>query len=115
MSNTLEKRKPTSKDGRIRRGFAAIPGCQAARVVAKFGGAKRLSDIFNILGYPKDPSSVSRWTYPRDKRGTGGLIPSCAVQWVLQAARFDGIVLLAHDLDPRVTDVPVEMETPDVF
>lgn len=36
---------------------------------------------------------VRRWTYPKDRGGTGGLIPSDCQQALLEQARLRGVML----------------------
>jgi len=77
---------------------------QAERVIAKFGGPYKLSKAVAALGDPSktlNPASIYRWCYPRNKGGTGGLVPTGSLPIVLEAARFDGIFLSVDDLDPR--------------
>lgn len=76
---------------------------QAQRVIAKFGGARQLAQALSRLelGKRRDAANVYRWTYPKSKGGTGGLIPSSAMADVLEAARLDGVLLTAEDIDPR--------------
>lgn len=44
---------------------------------------------------------VRRWTYPRDKGGTGGLIPSDMQAPLLEAARKRGIKLKPDHFFPQ--------------
>ena len=37
--------------------------------------------------------SVRRWTYPEERGGTGGLVPSKAQKVLLEAARSEGVPL----------------------
>ncbi len=75
---------------------------QAEKILHKFGGANRLARIFKQLGINKNRSSIHRWTYPREKGGTGGFIPASNWGNILMAARYDGIILTTEDLDPRL-------------
>jgi hypothetical protein len=47
-----------------------------------------------------EPSRVYKWTYPKDKGGTGGIIPSACVSAVQVAAETAGIELKAEDWLP---------------
>lgn len=47
---------------------------------------------------------VRRWTYPKDRGGTGGLIPADCQQTLLSAARAKGIPLTPAHFFPE-TDV----------
>ena len=66
---------------------------QAARIIAKFGGADSLASAIG-----RDPSTIYRWANP--KAFTRGLIPSSAVFDILGAAAFHGIKLTAEDWFP---------------
>jgi hypothetical protein len=68
---------------------------QARRIFQKFGNARRLAQAIGC-----QPSTVYRWDYPKDKGGTGGLIPSSALPEVLEAARQAGIFITSDDLYP---------------
>ena len=72
---------------------------QAARIIAKFGGAYKLSRALTALGpaHARNPSVIFRWTYPKVKGGTNGRIPSGAVDDVKAAARLEGIYLTPED------------------
>ena len=78
------------------------PDCQAWRVFDRFGGVARTVQALRDLGpeHERTRSTLYRWTYPRERYGTGGLIPASAMPSVLQAARLHGIVIRAEDLYP---------------
>jgi hypothetical protein len=78
------------------------PLTQAERVLFKFGGARSLAAILKSIGRPISPSAIYKWTYPANRDGTGGLIPTRALSDVMAAARAEGIYLSSEDLDPRV-------------
>jgi hypothetical protein len=86
-----------------RRQAIAKPGAltQAGRIFVKFGGAMRLSEILTQIGRPRAYATVFRWDYPKEKGGTGGIIPGSAWPSIMLAARFEGIFLSSEDLDPR--------------
>lgn len=90
----MTKQRSTAPDGTVLEN-------QAERVLRKFGGARRLAAILKMLGRERDPATIYKWTYPRSKRGTGGLVPSSAWGDVLAAMRFEGLQLLPEDMDPR--------------
>lgn len=73
---------------------------QAQRVIDKFGGSpegiKRLA-----RGLDCSVHAIYRWTYPTDRGGTGGLVPSRAMQKIVVLAREEGIFLDAEDTDPH--------------
>ena len=68
---------------------------QAQRVIARFNGAPNLA---RALGCHE--STVFKWTYPRAKQGSDGIIPSCAMKRVMRVARAEGILLTPEDLYP---------------
>jgi len=54
----------------------------AKSVIEKFGGIKALASAIN-----KDPATIYRWTYPKIKGGTGGLIPTSSLNKITEAAQ----------------------------
>ncbi|MEH6502983.1 MAG: amino-acid N-acetyltransferase [Cycloclasticus sp.] len=60
----------------------------SAFIIHKFGGVKPLAAAIN-----KDPATIYRWTYPKSKGGTGGIIPSSAIGKITEAARLLNITL----------------------
>lgn len=68
---------------------------QAARIIKKFGGARRLAPLIG-----KDPSAVYKWDYPLAKGGTGGIIPTRMQAKVRDAADLLGIELTSEDWKP---------------
>lgn len=68
---------------------------QAERIIDKFNGRYNLA---RLIG--KQPSTIYRWTYPRSKGGTGGLIPNKDLPLIRKAAREQGIYLTEKDLYP---------------
>jgi len=71
---------------------------QAERVIAKFGGARKLAKALAL-----DPSTVYKWTYPREKQGTGGVVPNNKIPALLAAARAEGILFTPAELWPGET------------
>lgn len=67
----------------------------AQRVIEKFGSARKVAKAMQI-----NVTTVYRWTYPRSKGGSDGLIPTEALRGVLMAARLEGIVLTPEELLP---------------
>lgn len=77
---------------------------QAGRVIAKFKNARNLAAMMqDVTGKRCDPSRIYRWMHPKEKGGTGGMIPSSAMPDVLKCARLSGVVLTEADLNPRAT------------
>lgn len=71
---------------------------QAKRVIAKLGGAYSAARISGL-----EVSAIYRWTYPKERGGTEGLIPAASLARVIDAAAKEGIELTSEDLDPRLT------------
>lgn len=67
----------------------------AARVIAKFGGAKAVSEVIH-----RARQNVERWTKPRDKGGTGGLIPADHMVELARHAAATGLPLRFEDFFP---------------
>lgn len=65
----------------------------ARKVIQRFGGVRPLARILDV-----DPSTVSRWQQPRERRGQAGLIPAQYQGPILRSARQHGIPLSAEDL-----------------
>lgn len=68
---------------------------QAERLIAKFGGYAQLAAAIDV-----DRTTVYKWTYPRVKGGTDGVVPSFALGKIRKAARFHGVLLTDDDLSP---------------
>lgn len=62
----------------------------AQKVIEKCGGPQVVAEMVGV-----HVSNVHRWTYPKARGGTDGLIPSQQQQALLTAARARGI-----ELDP---------------
>lgn len=65
-------------------------------VIARFGSAQRVAEALGV-----HVSRVHRWTYPRERGGSDGIIPSRHHRPLLDAAKAAGIKLKADDLIPR--------------
>lgn len=52
-------------------------------------------------GYRINTSTVYKWTYPKSKGGSGGLIPTQSWPAVFDAARRAGLTITPSDIDPR--------------
>jgi hypothetical protein len=82
---------------------------QAQRIVDKFGGVPALIKALKLAAKEtgrealiRNKSSVYRWLLPREKGGTGGLIPTSALPDVLRAAVIEGIYLNEKDIYPGI-------------
>ncbi|HEV7266522.1 MAG TPA: hypothetical protein VGN83_16605 [Falsiroseomonas sp.] len=65
----------------------------AATVLARFGGSGPLAQLLRL-----DRSAVHRWALPKQRGGSGGLIPARHHQRLLALAAEQGIALTAADL-----------------
>ncbi|SFJ68745.1 helix-turn-helix domain-containing protein [Methylobacterium brachiatum] len=64
----------------------------AEKIIAKFDGARSLAHAIGVK-----PSAVYRWTYPRERGGTGGYVPTAHIPKIKDAADLLGVVLTAED------------------
>lgn len=71
---------------------------QAQRVMKKFGGPRRLQQALAAVGRELSLTTVYRWKMPREKGGTGGMIPSCNLPFLIKAGRLQGIIISEKDL-----------------
>lgn len=62
-------------------------------VIRKFGGVMALSREIS-----RSPSSISKWRFPRKRKGCGGLIPSRVQPLILAASNRLGLGLSPADL-----------------
>lgn len=83
---------------------------QAARIIAKFGNARGLAAAIARHTSWKSiaPSNVYRWNYPKEKGGTGGIIPTASQPFVIEAARLEGVFITTEDWDPRPRALPTK-------
>ena len=73
---------------------------QADRIIAKFGGPKKLYAALRRLPDPRQHrglAQIYRWNHTRTAGGTGGLVPSSAIADVKEAARLEGVVIQPSD------------------
>lgn len=80
-----------------------IESTQVDRIVSKFGGWKALWKALVTAGFERDLTALYRWSYPKEKGGAGGVVPTHSMHQVLEAARLEGVHLTTEDLDPRVS------------
>lgn len=64
----------------------------ASRIIAKCGGHQQVADMLEV-----HVSRCHRWTYPKTRGGTDGLIPLRQQQKLIEAARARGIELSPAD------------------
>ena len=82
----------------------------AATVLARVGGAGPLAQLLRL-----DRSAVHRWALPKDRGGSGGLIPARHHQRLLALAAAHGIALTAADLIavPKLSGDPADAGADD--
>lgn len=64
----------------------------ASTVLTKIGGVEVAAQVTG-----KHPSRIYRWTYPRAKGGTGGVVPHDDATKLLKHAQANGIALVPSD------------------
>lgn len=78
---------------------------QAQRVFEKFGSAAALHRALKAIGKHRNIWTIESWGRPKDKAGTGGVIPSHNWPFILKAAHHAGVTLTETDMDPRPSAV----------
>jgi len=68
----------------------------AEQVIKKCGGVARTAEITK-----RTESAVYRWTYPKEKGGTGGIVPVDAQHAIMAAARDGKVEVTADDFFAR--------------
>lgn len=68
----------------------------AASIIDRFGGPEAVQQITGA-----DRTRVYRWTQPKEKGGTDGLIPFKHVPTLIAAGRERGVKLSADDFLPQ--------------
>lgn len=75
-------------------------GCEpAGSLIAKFGSVKALAEITGISVH-----SVGRWRAPKEKGGTGGVVPHWHINSIVAAASAQGIKVSAADFFPVIEE-----------
>lgn len=64
----------------------------AEKIIKKCGGAQALAEALGIA-----PSTVHKWSYPKEREGQGGLVPAKYQQPVLDFAKGRGIEISPAD------------------
>lgn len=77
----------------------------ADSIIERLGGVGVVAEITGTAY-----TAPYRWKAPRDKRGTGGVIPWQHVRPLLDYAKKNGIPLAADDFLPRVETVESDGE-----
>jgi len=75
----------------------------ARTIINKLGGPSVVADIVDV-----HRTRVSNWMRPRNKGGTGGIIPHWHIAKLLAHAREHDIALSALDFAPRPASVEPE-------
>ena len=80
------------KSHRDYRKFSGTMPNPASRIIEKCGGPKPTAEMVGV-----SISRVHRWTYSKERGGTGGIVPSGHQQRLLDEARKRGIPLEPAD------------------
>lgn len=76
--------------------------CEPANtIITKFGGPTAVSRIANVSAH-----TVIRWRTPRERGGTGGVVPHWHVPALVSAAETLGIDVSANDFLPPALPAP---------
>lgn len=73
---------------------------QAQRVIEKFEGVASLQSALATAGHHVTRATIYRWTYPPEKGGCDGYIPSRWIDKIKKAAFLEDITLSDQDLAP---------------
>jgi hypothetical protein len=68
----------------------------AERVIGKLGGPRAVAGMLAM-----STQAVYKWTWPRERGGTGGLIPSRRQIELMVAAKQRGVILTKDDFFPK--------------
>lgn len=72
--------------------------CEPANtIIKKFNGLKPLAEAADVTVH-----TVMRWRTPKEKGGTGGIVPHWHISAILQAAKARGIELKPSDFSPAI-------------
>jgi hypothetical protein len=78
---------------------------QAQNIIDKFGGVPQLRAALEKVGHRIDRAAVYRWTYPAERRGSGGRIP---VGWWSAIWRAAGVAGIELTFDDFLEGTPAE-------
>lgn len=72
--------------------------CEPANtIIAKFKGLKPLAEVAHVTAH-----TVMRWRMPKEKGGTGGVVPHWHIPAILDAAKDRGLDIRPSDFSPIV-------------
>lgn len=77
----------------------------ASTIIEVCGGFRAVAEITG-----RDETRVRRWTYAKEKGGSGGLIPSECQQVLMEEARRRGLPLTPEHFFPIVISGPKTQE-----
>jgi hypothetical protein len=93
---TGSKRKPGPAPGWKKLpepSWSIDPQTAADRVYKAFGGPRKVADLLGV-----SYAAVYRWSYPKERRGSGGSVPTEWHSPLLEAAREQRVRLERADL-----------------
>jgi len=70
----------------------------ARTIIEKLGGPTKISHKINV-----SRTHIYKWTYPRDKGGTGGTIPYWQIPKLLEMANSEGVTLSEYDFVKKIS------------
>jgi len=70
----------------------------ASTIIKRIGGIAVVADLLKL-----NRTSVLRWTHPRDRGGTGGLVPSKHQADLMAKAREKGVAIQPADFFAKRT------------
>lgn len=82
----------------VSKGAVSRAETQAQRIVARFGGARKLVAALLAIGEAVAVETVYRWMYPHSN--PAGVIPARQVDKIVRAAYHAGINLTDRDWSP---------------
>jgi hypothetical protein len=72
----------------------------ASTIIKRFGGIAAVADMLKL-----NRTSVLRWTHPRERGGTGGLVPTKHQADLMAKARERGVAIKPADFFAAKRDV----------
>lgn len=101
MAKSSIERLKHETDNLIRFSDDPIKKSQTERIIDRFGTVTTLHARLNDAGLCLNISTIYRWKYPKNRKGTGGMIPARIWPYLMRAALLEGIYFMPEDFDPR--------------
>lgn len=97
-----DKTKPYAVIPKLIRSYYEVEVSQAEHVVKRFGGVRTFLEALSSVGKTMNRSTIYRWRLSKEKKGTGGVVPSAVWPYIFKAAKIYGVYLSSEDADPRI-------------